>query len=51
LTKRESRRKYMALDLPTAIDAEKFSASLANFVLELSVPKAAAPKSIEVKAA
>jgi HSP20 family protein len=39
------------IDLPASIDPDKVSASLNNGVLELSMPKAAPPKTIEIKAA
>jgi HSP20 family protein len=39
------------IDLPSFINSEKASANLANGVLELTLPKAAPPKRIEVKAA
>ena len=39
------------IDLPSAIDPDKVSAHLATGVLELTLPKAAPPKKIEVKAA
>jgi HSP20 family protein len=39
------------IDLPSAIISEKASANLANGVLELTLPKTASPKKIEVKAA
>jgi len=37
------------IDLPTSINPEKVSANLVNGVLELTIPKAAPPKAIEVK--
>lgn len=39
------------IDLPCSIDADKATASLANGVLTINLPKGAAPKKIEVKAA
>lgn len=42
---------YRQIELPTAVNPDKVSAHLANGVLELSLPKAAPPKKIEVKAA
>ena len=39
------------IDLPSSIDPDKVSALLAKGVLELTLPKAAPPKKIEVKAA
>ncbi len=39
------------IDLPKSINPDKVTASLANGVLELSMPKAAPPKAIEIKAA
>lgn len=39
------------IDLPTSIDTEKVTAQVANGVLELTMPKAAPPKMIPVKAA
>jgi HSP20 family protein len=39
------------IDLPSSIDLDKVSAHLAKGVLELTLPKAALPKKIEVKAA
>lgn len=38
------------IDLPSPINPEKASARLANGVLELSLPKAAPPKKLEIKA-
>ncbi len=55
--KTSSTAKYHAselsrrIDLPSAIDPDKVSAHLAKGVLELTLPKAAPPKKIEVKAA
>jgi HSP20 family protein len=39
------------IDLPNSINSEKASASLANGVLELTLPKAMPPKKVEVKVA
>lgn len=39
------------IDLPSSIKSEKASANLANGVLELTLPKAAPPKKIDVTAA
>jgi HSP20 family protein len=39
------------IDLPASINPDKVSASLNNGVLELNIPKAAPPKTIEVKVA
>ncbi len=39
------------IDLPSAINPDKVSATLTNGVLELNLPKATPPKTIEVKAA
>ena len=38
------------IDLPNLINSEKVTAHLANGVLELTLPKAAPPKTIEIKA-
>ncbi|MGC2661148.1 MAG: Hsp20/alpha crystallin family protein, partial [Bryobacteraceae bacterium] len=37
--------------LPSSIDPEKITARLASGVLEITLPKAAPPKTVEVKAA
>jgi len=42
---------YRRIDMPSSINSDKVSAHLVNGVLELTLPKAAPPKSIEVKAA
>lgn len=39
------------VDLPSSINPDKATATLANGVLELKLPKAAPPKAVEVKAA
>ncbi len=39
------------IDLPSSVNPDKVSAQLANGVLELNLPKAAPPKTIEVKVA
>ena len=39
------------VDLPRTIDPDKATATLTNGVLELKLPKAAPPKTVEVKAA
>ena len=39
------------IDLPASINPERVSAALSNGVLEVKLPKAAPPKTIEVKAA
>ena len=42
---------FRRIDLPAAMNSDAVSAQLANGILELTIPKAAAPKAIEVKAA
>jgi len=39
------------IDLPSSINPEKAAANLVNGVLELTLPKATPPKSLEIKAA
>lgn len=46
-----ARKLFRRIDLPAAMNADAVSAQLTNGVLELNIPKAAAPKAIEVKAA
>ncbi len=42
---------YRRIDMPSSINSDKVSAHLVNGVLEVTIPKAAPPKTIEVKAA
>ena len=46
-----ARKLFRRIDLPSATNSEGISAQLVNGVLELTIPKAVAPKAIEVKAA
>jgi HSP20 family protein len=45
-----SNRILRVMDLPTAVDADKVTATLKNGILELTMPKAAKGKTIEIKA-
>ena len=46
-----ARRLFRRIELPSAMNPDGVAAQLTNGVLELTIPKAVAPKAIEVKAA
>jgi|SRR5579872_4562549 len=50
-TEKHARHVCRSFELPAAVNADKVEASLNNGVLELKLPKAAKPASIEIKQA
>ena len=46
-----ARKLFRRIDLPSGLNPEGVAAQLTNGILELTIPKAVAPKAIEVKAA